>query len=329
MAITLRHGNFADFDPNKLVQDELAIVDDRGEMYFCYSPGSVKQLATSNDLQEMLDSSGMAYEALQQLISDLETNPSELTNILANISALQTDKLDKTGDSEYNTVTFTEATTDSDIAAGDTHATLFGKILKRFHTLATSIGLKANQTSLDTTNTVVATKANKSVISDAYSASATYAVGDYCIYNDTLYRCSTAIATAEDWNAAHWTATKVQAEVKTLNDNLVKKALPALTMVTLQNGWTGTLMYTKDDLGYVRLRGTIITGTKTVGTIIANLPIGYRPSSMACLVPVWMNAHTMNPCHLLIGDSGNIFVQQDLATSGGTTVNINVVFSTY
>lgn len=40
-----------------------------------------------------------------------------------------------------------------------------------------------------------------------YSSSSTYAVGDYVIYNDTLYRCITAITTAESWTAAHWTAT--------------------------------------------------------------------------------------------------------------------------
>lgn len=32
--------------------------------------------------------------------------------------------------------------------------------------------------------------------SDAYSSSKAYAVGDYCIYNDTLYRCVTACSAA-------------------------------------------------------------------------------------------------------------------------------------
>lgn len=39
----------------------------------------------------------------------------------------------------------------------------------------------------------------------AYSSSATYAVGDYCFHNGSLYRCTTAITTAETWTAAHWT----------------------------------------------------------------------------------------------------------------------------
>ena len=37
-----------------------------------------------------------------------------------------------------------------------------------------------------------------------YSSSSTYAVGDYCKNNGLLYKCTTAISTAEAWNAAHW-----------------------------------------------------------------------------------------------------------------------------
>lgn len=44
------------------------------------------------------------------------------------------------------------------------------------------------------------------IIADSYSDSATYAVGDYCIHDAQLYRCTTSISTAEAWTAAHWTA---------------------------------------------------------------------------------------------------------------------------
>lgn len=42
-------------------------------------------------------------------------------------------------------------------------------------------------------------------LAPAYSTSATYKVGDYCLYNAKLYMCKTAIETAEEWTAAHWT----------------------------------------------------------------------------------------------------------------------------
>lgn len=43
------------------------------------------------------------------------------------------------------------------------------------------------------------------VVASAYSAAKTYKVGDYVLYNSNLYRCTTAITTAEAWTAAHWT----------------------------------------------------------------------------------------------------------------------------
>lgn len=42
-----------------------------------------------------------------------------------------------------------------------------------------------------------------------YDATSTYAVGDWCIYNGTLYQCNTAIPTAEAFDPTHWTAKKV------------------------------------------------------------------------------------------------------------------------
>lgn len=41
-----------------------------------------------------------------------------------------------------------------------------------------------------------------------YSASTAYSVGDCCIYNGDLYKCTTAIPSGgEAWNSSHWTKT--------------------------------------------------------------------------------------------------------------------------
>ena len=55
---------------------------------------------------------------------------------------------------------------------------------------------------------------------DAYDDTATYSVGDLCIYNNTLYKCTTAITTAEAWNASHWTATSIADEINELKSGL-------------------------------------------------------------------------------------------------------------
>lgn len=56
----------------------------------------------------------------------------------------------------------------------------------------------------ETDAAIDAAASNLSNLADAYDATKTYAVGDWCIYNSVLYQCKTAITTAEAWNAAHW-----------------------------------------------------------------------------------------------------------------------------
>lgn len=48
------------------------------------------------------------------------------------------------------------------------------------------------------------------IIAVTFSASSTYKVGDYVLYNHTLYRCKTAITTAGTWDASKWDAAKTQ-----------------------------------------------------------------------------------------------------------------------
>lgn len=57
-------------------------------------------------------------------------------------------------------------------------------------------------------------------IAPTYSSSSTYAVGDYVMYNAQLYRCTTAITTAEAWTAAHWVAIPLSDDVYQLNERI-------------------------------------------------------------------------------------------------------------
>lgn len=62
-----------------------------------------------------------------------------------------------------------------------------------------------------------------------YDNTATYSVGDYCTYGENslntsgVYRCTTAITTAEEWNSAHWTAVTVMGEIAAVD------ALPSVS----------------------------------------------------------------------------------------------------
>lgn len=57
-------------------------------------------------------------------------------------------------------------------------------------------------------------------IASDYDSTKKYAVGEYCIYNNQLYRCTTAITTAEAWTAAHWTAAAIGNDVAGLKSDL-------------------------------------------------------------------------------------------------------------
>ena len=85
-----------------------------------------------------------------------------------------------------------------------------------------------------TTNTETLTSAEKGnaqtwlgvtdLIGDVYDNTQTYVVGDLVLYNGRLYKCNTAITTAEEWNSTHWTATSVDdliGNIDTVLQNLI------------------------------------------------------------------------------------------------------------
>lgn len=68
----------------------------------------------------------------------------------------------------------------------------------------------------DMRDATAAAEAAAECIADNYNANATYAVGDYTLHNGGLYRCTTAITSAETWTAAHWTQVVFGSEVRDL-----------------------------------------------------------------------------------------------------------------
>lgn len=54
-------------------------------------------------------------------------------------------------------------------------------------------------------------------ITDAYDNTATYDVDDFCIYENTLYKCNTAISTPEDFDSTKWTQTTIMAEAGSIS----------------------------------------------------------------------------------------------------------------
>ena len=86
--------------------------------------------------------------------------------------------------------------------------------------------INANMDKIDTQmrNNADGVNFAKGISSDAYDNSRPYAVGDYCIYDNKLYRCITAIKSAEAFNVEKWEQTTVGNEVNQLNSNLKIKS---------------------------------------------------------------------------------------------------------
>lgn len=58
---------------------------------------------------------------------------------------------------------------------------------------------------------------------EPYVNTRTYAVGEYCIYEKELYKCTTAVTSAEDFDSNKWTLTNVKTELTELNSSLEYK----------------------------------------------------------------------------------------------------------
>ena len=63
----------------------------------------------------------------------------------------------------------------------------------------------------------------KTMISDAWNSATTYTVGQYCIYNNALWKCLVANTNIEPAEGTHWTQTTIDAEISALNSNLSSK----------------------------------------------------------------------------------------------------------
>lgn len=86
-------------------------------------------------------------------------------------------------------------------------------------------------------DTMYSQKANRELFSGDYSTSATYTVGQLVMHGNYFYRCIVAINTPEEWTAAHWQATSLNAEfqsrqVQTVNIVEISTATATILPVT-------------------------------------------------------------------------------------------------
>lgn len=114
-----------------------------------------------NMMTSVYDTQGKATDIFQYVGDKTQLQTTSKTDVVGAVNELDTEKLDKSGDSKDNSVTFTEASTDTDIISGEKHSVLFGKISKSIKTLRNDVnkstynGIEKLKTKMKNGNPVV------------------------------------------------------------------------------------------------------------------------------------------------------------------------------
>jgi len=115
-------------------------------------------------------------------------------------------------------------------------------------------------------------------VASAYDASKTYAVGDYAIHNNDLYRCITAITTAETFTASHWTKVVLADDVTDLKSDLI---------------YTQSDIYNKLSIEWERkvgdARGRYTAGNGAKSQLMSNIKTIYLSPSVKITVFLYRN----------------------------------------
>lgn len=149
--------------------------------------------------------------AIGGVASDLATAQGDITQIQTDIGA---EGLSGRVTQAENDITSIN-TTIGDTVLPTTAQTLTGAIAESISDIGevnTALGVVrdtagAAQTAANAASQVAYTIAN------VYDSSETYAIGDYAIYQNTLYKCTTAILVGEVFDPAKWTSVKVMDEM--------------------------------------------------------------------------------------------------------------------
>lgn len=90
---------------------------------------------------------------------------------------------------------------------------------------------------------------------EQYDNSSTYNVGEYCIYENLLYVCTTEIETPEDFNSNHWEEQSVLEKTDNIKNNL-NTIQTNVNQLMGGNSWT-KISNTYGDLYYKKISNNI------------------------------------------------------------------------
>lgn len=102
---------------------------------------------------------------------------------------------------------------------------------------------------------------------------------------------------------------------------------PNWITATLQNGWTGTLQYRKNNIGQLEIEAVIKSGTTNQGTVITTLPVGYRPYIARVPLLSAIGDDLSGGLGIVLADDGKIMVTSAAAGTSYTSnwyINVTI-----
>ena len=78
---------------------------------------------------------------------------------------------------------------------------------------------------------------------DDYDNTQTYAVGAYCIYDNKLYKCTTAVSSAEDFDSTKWSEVNVKTILNTLQAEITSLQTKTQNFQTYYSAWGSSITF--------------------------------------------------------------------------------------
>lgn len=128
-----------------------------------------------------------------------------------------------------------------------------------------------------------------------YSTSSAYDVGDLCIYQGNLYRCNTAIASGEEWTAAHWTQVNIAGELDSQKQDITSNT-QAIANIESKISNNGVLLATFTGATQEKTLAEAITHFKFVLLVAYFISGGTSFAVASTIVPVSLEVTNIIAC---------------------------------
>lgn len=177
----------------------------------------------------------------------------------------------------------------------------------------------------------------RSTSTDAYKTTKSYKVGDYVIYNNTLYKCTSACS-AGSWatNSSHFQATTVTSAITDLNASLtnletqVEKNTPYFT----SGGYSSVTKLKVRENGISHIVGTVESmfnpSALTVGSYQTVFFIHAKSDGFIGGAAIVFYGNTVKPAILKVKNNlldVQLFISDDIkAINGNVTLNFDITY---